>query len=182
MPRIPKPMTKRRLTNITTHYLSQRTTTRGHLRRLLMNRVRKSIEHHGGDETEMAGWVDSVLDSMVQQGLLNDTAWAESRLNGLMRRGLSERAIRANLRAKLVPAELIDRLLKDAEPDPVQSAVLFARKRRIGPFREHGREASRDKDLGKLARGGFPFDIVRTVLDMDPDEALDLAIRGLYGA
>jgi regulatory protein len=182
MARIPKPMTKRRLRNITAHYLSQRTTTRGHLRRLLMNRVRKSLMHHEGDEAEIATWVDAILDDMVRQGLLNDRRWAESRIQRLLRKGLSERAIRSNLRAKLVPAEMIDSLLESHEPDPLQSATMYARRRRIGPFREHGREDKRDKDLGKLARAGFPYAVAQQVLDMDPDEALDLALDGRYGA
>jgi regulatory protein len=171
--RVPKPMTKRRLRNIATHYFTQRTTTRGHLRRLLMNRIRTSLRHHEGSETEMAGWLDAILDDLERMGLLNDRAWATSRLERLRRQGHSERVIRTRLRAKLVPPALIDELLEDRPIDPLEAAIRFARKRRIGPFREGDRAARRDKDLGKLARGGFPYDIAREVLDLDAEEALD---------
>lgn len=171
--RVPKKMTQRRLRNVALHYFEQRTTTRGHLRRLLMNRIRKSLHHHEGDEAEMVGWLDALLDDLERMGVLNDRAWATSRLARLKRQGHSERAIRAKLREKRVAPELIDELLTEAPVDPLLAALNFARKRRIGPFREHSREERREKDLGKLARGGFPWDVVREVIDLDPDEALD---------
>lgn len=171
--RVPKKMTKRRLRNIATHYFTQRTTTRGHLRRLLMNRIRTSLRHHEGDEQEMAGWLDGILDELEKIGVLNDRAWATSRLARLRRQGNSERAIRTKLRAKLVPAEIIDDLLDEHPVDPLEAALSFARKRRIGPFRDRDRDDKRQKDLGKLARGGFPYGIANQVLDLDPDEALD---------
>lgn len=172
--RVPKKMTRSRLRNIATHYFEQRTTTRGHLRFLLLRRIRKSLLHHEGDEAEMVGWLDPLLDDLERMGLLNDRAWARSRVQRLRRRGLSDRAMRANLREKRVPPEIIEEVLADAPVDPVVNAVRFARKRRIGPFREHGREERFDKDLGKLARGGHPFDVARRVLTMSREEADDI--------
>lgn len=169
--RIPKPMTKRRLRNIALHYFQQRTTTRGHLQRLLMNRCRKSLFHHEGDESEMAGWVGSLLDELESTGVLNDRAWATSRLERLRRQGQSERAIRSKLREKRVPPEIIEELL-DARPiDPLEAALRYAKKRRIGPFRERERDERKEKDLGKLARAGFPYGVARAVLELEADEA-----------
>jgi len=173
MARIPKPMTKRRLRNITHHYLQQRTTTRGWLRKLLMNRARKSLFHHEGDLAEIGVWVDEVLDEMVASRLIDDRAWATSRLGSLLRKGMSERAVRAQLRYKLVPAELIDELMDAQSPDPFDSALKYARRRRIGPFRDRDREQKHDRDLGKLARAGFSFGVARAVLELEPEEALD---------
>lgn len=174
MPRVPKPMTLRRLRNITAHYLQQHTTTRGHLRRLLLDRARKSLMHHDGDEAQMSQWVETVVNELVAQGLVSDRAWATSRIQRLTRRGLSERAMRSNLRAKFVDSALIDELLAEAAPDPLIAATRFAKRRRLGPFREHSREERRDKDLGKMARAGFSFDIVRQVLELGQEEALAL--------
>ena len=172
--RIPKPMTPRRLRNITMYYLEQRTTTRGNLRRVLMNRIRKSLYHHEGDEAEMAGWVDTLLDQLVQQGLINDRAWATSRMNRLLRQGQSARAIRSKLLQKQVSPELIDELLAQAAPDPLAGAAKAMKRRGIGCFREPHRQGDPKKDLAKLVRAGFSYDIARRALSLEEDEALEL--------
>ena len=142
-----------------------------------MNRVRRSLRHHEGSEAEMGDWVDALLDDLERLRLIDDRTWATSRLGALKRRGLSERAIRAKLREKRVEAELIDELLEDKPVDALLGAVHFARKRRIGPFREKDRDANRDRDLGKLARGGYPFSIAREILDMDEEEAFERSFQ-----
>lgn len=172
-------MTPRRLRNIAVAYFESRTTTRGHLERLLMRRIHRSLEHHPGDASEMRGWLPPLLDELERMGLLDDRAWAESRLARLRRKGMSARAIRANLREKLVPADLIDELMDIDRQDPLVAGVKYARRRGIGPFRERDREARRDKDLGRLARAGFPYDVARRVLDLDREEADDLYYESL---
>lgn len=177
--RVPRKMTRSRLRNIAVHYFEQRTTTRGHLRFLLQRRIRTSLLHHEGDEAEMVAWLDPLLDELERMGLLNDRAWAISRIERLRRRGLSERAMRAKLREKRVAPELIEELLADRPVDPLLNAVRYARKRRIGPFRDHGREERQQKDLGKLARAGHPYDVAHRVLELTRDEADDIWYGGL---
>ena len=179
--RVPRPMTPNRLRNIAVHYLERRTTTRGHLRRLLMNRVRRSLAHHDGDEDVMASWVDALLDDLERLRWIDDRAWATSRLATLARRGLSERAIRAKLSQKCVSRELVDELLAEAAVDPLRGAARFAHKRRIGPFRERDRADHRDRDLGRLARGGHSYGVARQVLDLEPDDAIDLVLGARDG-
>jgi hypothetical protein len=56
---------------------------------------------------------------------------------------------------------------------------VLARKRRIGPFRtgEAPDEAGRRRELGVLARAGFPQDVARQALAMEPDQAETLVNR-----
>ena len=55
------------------------------------------------------------------------------------------------------------------------AAIIFARKRRIGPFSRHANDPDRlhwKRDMGRLARAGFSQQICRTVLEIaDPDSA-----------
>ena len=173
----PKRLTRSRLTNVTHYYLERYSTTRGHLRRLLVARVDKSLREFEGDRNEMVGWVDALLDELVASGHVNDRAWATSRLAKLQRRGLPPQAIRAKLREKFVAGELIDELLQDQPVDPRETIARYARRRGLGPFRAQHREADPAKELAKLGRAGFSYADARALLEMDPDEALDLACR-----
>lgn len=172
--RPPKKMTRRRLGNITAAYLQRYSTTRAHLRRLLIRRLDRSLEHHEGDRDEAIGWIDDLLDQHVRMGTINDRAWASSRLRKLGRRGLSVAKMRAQLRAKGIDGALIDELLDALAPDPRTAAAHYARRRRIGPFRPPHKEADPQRELAKLGRAGFPYGIARDVLEMDLDEACEL--------
>lgn len=177
MPRPPKKMTQRRLRNITAAYLERYTTTRAHLRRLLIRRLDRALEHHEGDRDEGIAWIDHVLDEHVRLGTINDRRWAESRLGNLARRGMSAGRMRAHLRAKGVDGVLIDELIEALAPDPRTAAAHYARRRRIGPFRPPHKEPDPQKELAKLARAGFGYGVAREVLEMDADEACALTDR-----
>lgn len=164
-------MTRRRLRNITAAYLQRYSTTRAHLRRLLIRRLDRSLEHHPGDRDEAIGWIDDLLDEHVRIGTIDDRAWASSRLRKLGRRGLSVPKMRTHLRAKGVDSSLIDELVEALAPDPRTAAAHYARRRRIGPFRPAHKEADPTKELAKLGRAGFSYGIAREVLEMDLDEA-----------
>lgn len=180
MARKPKRLTRSRLRNVTVHYLERYSTTRGHLRRLLVRKVDTSLRHFADDDRDtMIGWVDSLLDQLVQQGLINDRAFASSRMEKLIRRGLSERAIRANLRGKSVPAGLIDELLRERRPDPRVAAARYARKRGLGPFRRADKTGDPTKELARLGRAGFPYSVARDVLELSLEEAEDLVFGAL---
>jgi regulatory protein len=60
--------------------------------------------------------------------------------------------------------------------DPTWAAVCaFVRRRRLGPCRPDPtqRAAERERDLAKLARAGYSYDIARKVLDLAGPEELD---------
>ena len=61
---------------------------------------------------------------------------------------------------KGVPEDIVNEILENEEFDPLENALQFARKKRIGRFRpEEQREAFRQKDLAALARAGFDYDV-----------------------
>jgi regulatory protein len=111
---------------------------------------------------------------MVELGLLNDAAFAESRARGLALSGRSQRAIAARLMAKGIDPARARAALPEGEETELVSALILARKRRIGPFRTA--EPDRNRELGVLARAGFPRDVALRALEMEP-EAAEEAIR-----
>ena len=78
---------------------------------------------------------------MVELGLVNDAAFAENRARGLALSGRSQRAIAARLMAKGIDPAQARAVSPSGEETELVSALILARKRRIGPFRR-GRAGS----------------------------------------
>lgn len=160
------------------YYLERYAAPAAHLRRLLMAKVDRSARFHGTDAEAGAEAVDALVARFVAAGLVDDRAYAAARARSLFRRGASAYAIRGKLAAKGVASELIDAALaalaeEAAEPE-LAAALAFARRRRLGPYREAAARAERrDKDLAALGRQGFSLDLARRVIDARDLAALE---------
>ncbi len=117
----------------------------------------------------------AVADQLAASGAIDDAAFAASRARGLARAGKSARAVAAHLQAHGVASDLVrDAVPEDAERE-LAAALSFARRRRIGPFRrtEELEPEEALRELGMLARAGYPREVAGTALRMDADEATD---------
>ena len=122
---------------------------------------------------------------MERAGVLDDRTYATARALSLHRRGASARAIRANLLAKGVPGDLIDEALgalsEEAAEAELAAAVTYARRRRLGPFRDtDARPEARQKDLAALSRAGFSYGVALKVVDA-PAGGTPCKFARLYG-
>ncbi|MBB2158723.1 regulatory protein RecX [Gluconacetobacter sacchari] len=133
--------------------------------------------------------IAQVVDEMVALGAVDDAAFAGSRARSLTRTGRSRRAVQAHLAARGVEAELVGSVLDEtlgargqegAEME-LGAALVFARRRRAGPFAPPGADddgaVRRRKVLEAMARAGFGRATAEAALDMDPAEAEDRIIR-----
>jgi len=126
--------------------------------------------------------VREVARALVQSGVVNDEAFAGARARSLTRAGRSRMAVSAHLTAKGVPQDVVKAVLPDPEAE-LGAALAYARRRRLGPFRStdtdpaDADEDTRRKELGALARAGFPQPIAQQALRMDPEAAKALVIR-----
>ena len=142
--------------------------TEANLRRWLGRRLSVAAEHHPTDPDDLKRWLDAALDRLRELGFVDDARWAESRAKTLRRRGASTAAVRSALRAKGVAAEVVDETLDaDETPAPdLDAARTFARRHRIGPWRKAPVDTDgRRRELARLARKGFTYDIARQVVD-----------------
>lgn len=176
--REPKKATARHLENVALWYLQRFAASTESLRRVLLRRVEKSARAHDTDRTEGAAMVEAIITRFRETGLLDDRVYAEGRTRSLHRRGIPSRGVRARLMAKGVGAQDIDAALEtlaEATPDPDQAAaVTYARRRRIGPWRQpEDRETHRDRDLAALARQGFDYATARRVIEAEDVESLE---------
>lgn len=156
------------LERVAVWYLERFSGSVDRVRRALEKRVRRSVEELGTDPREGAEAVERVLAKLTRMGLLDDQRLAASRVRALRLRGKSARAIRASLRRQGIDEEMVDQALDSDEADELEAARVFARKRRLGSYRDPATRAEhREKDLAKMARAGYRFDVARQVLDAD---------------
>ena len=87
-------------------------------------------------------------------------------------RGKSSRAIRAELARQGIDGALADRAIEAEGGSELDAARELVRRRRMGGERPdeapEERRARRQKELARLARAGFGFDVARRALDEDP--------------
>ena len=158
------------LRNAALHYLDRYATSSAHLRRLLLAKVARSARAHGSDPQAGAAAVEALIAEFLDAGVLDDARYAGERALVLFRRGASARAIRGALLAKGVASELIEpaleRLGAEATEPELAAALAYARRRRLGPYRNpEARSAMREKDLAALGRRGFGYDLARRVIE-----------------
>lgn len=169
----PRKVSPRYLENASLHYLKRYAATTSQLKRVLLRKVDRSLKFHGGDRAEALGWVDALLAQLARNGLLNDEAYAEMKAHSLRNSGRSARVIAQKLRMKGVAADVVAQKLAGAtaELSEEEAARIWARKKRLGPFRTqaHSREENRQRDLAALARAGFSFGIAKKIIDSAPE-------------
>ena len=182
----PKKATARYLENSAAHYLGRFATSRAHLRQLMMQKVKRSAEHHGTDPAEGEKFVDDIIAKFEKYGFLDDKAYAEMRARSLHAKGTPVRGIRYKLMQKGLGEDHIEAALEHLADEEraadldLTAALTLARRRRIGPYRTDDkdvRDERREKDMAVLARAGFSYDVVCQILDADSVEELELAAR-----
>lgn len=168
----PRKVSERYLENAALHYLKRYAATVSQLKRVLLRRVDRSLRFHGGDRAEALRWIDALTDKLSRGGLLNDSGYAEQKAHSLRASGRSSRVISQKLRLKGVAPELVAQKLAQATAEISEdaAALIWARKKRLGPFRReaHSRQEHRQKDLAALARAGFSFAIAKKIIDGPP--------------
>ena len=156
------------------HYLERYSSSSTNLRRVLMRRIHRSIAHWGDDLETAIGCLDLVLSKLTRLGYLDDSRYALARAGVLRARGGSTLKVKAGLAAKGVNKELIDmalsQLAERGDGGDLEAAFVYARKRRLGPYRISGRDEFRDRDLAALGRAGFSWAVAKRVVDTRQDE------------
>lgn len=169
-------------------HLARYATTRAGLQRVLGRRIDRWAHAAASDSTDpdgVAAQADAarqaarqVVARLAAAGAVSDAAFAESRARSLLRAGRSRQAVAAHLTAKGVDRELANAAVPEDPDAELAAALALARRRRIGPFRvgDDPDETGRRRELGMLARAGFPQSVAARALATPPDEAEALVI------
>lgn len=165
-----KKITPQRLKNIALFYLKRFETTVFSLRQVLYKRINDyAYQNKDFNKTEAYQWAEDILQDFVRYDYVNDERFAELKIRDYMAMGKSLRYIQAKLKEKGVSSDVIEKLFGELEYDEFESALNWAKKKHIGPFRgdEDSRLAHRQKDMAALARAGFSYDIIQKVFSSE---------------
>lgn len=175
--------TEDRLTRSALHYLERYASSEANLRRVLERKVLKACTALELDPADYSGMIDTVVQTFMRNGLVNDRTYAETKIASLRRRGGSARKIEAQLAAKGVDRTMIETALQTDGKSDDDAARIFARRRRLGPYRTGGkRDERRDKDLAAMCRAGFSFEIARRIIDAENVDVLENDSDDQHGA
>jgi regulatory protein len=179
--RTASPITAKYLQNAAVFYLERYASSAEGLRRVLRRRVSKARLLDAPVMENVDEAIEAVVQKFVSAGLLDDTAFAQTKARSLHRRGLSGRLTRQRLQVAGVGREDVDKAMEALDEelgtDParreLQAALAFARRRRLGPWRTKDREANKPRDLASMARAGFAYELARRVIEANDPESLD---------
>lgn len=150
-----KTITFQRLKNRALFYLERYDANSQKLKKVLMNRLKKDLQKGDIVPPEANEWVNQVVQEMVRLNYINDERYVENAVRRLKESGKSRRFIMGKLLQNGLSAEQITPYLEDM--DEMKSARLFVKKKHLG--------SDYQKDLARLARAGFSFDIAQKVLE-----------------
>jgi regulatory protein len=174
-PRPPRRLTPADLKGAALDYLDRFAATRARLRQVMLRKIRNSVRAHGDDPAPLVAALDETIQWLEAGGFLSDRAYAEAKARALAARGTSRAHIIARLAAKGVETDTaraaVDRLSTEFEEPELEAARRYARRRRLGPYRnaDEARADCREKDLAAMARAGFAGRVARQVIDAERD-------------
>jgi len=151
------------------HYLGQRSSSAENLRRVLNRRAKKRFQDEALEGISEA--VDSVVAFCVTNGLVDDGIYAETKVASGARIGVSRRKLSAKLASKGISREIIGNAV--SELDDEASAILFAKRRKLGPWRVDQSTRDVQKDTAILARAGFPVSVALRTANLRLEDILE---------
>ncbi|MFV0624954.1 regulatory protein RecX [Sphingomonas sp. ac-8] len=160
----PKPLDAEALERLALRYVERYATTRARLRQYLARKLRER-----GWEGAEPPPVDSLAERMAELRYVDDRAFAESKAAAMGRRGLGARRVGEALRHAGVQEADREAVAADSAEDAVESALRFAKRRRIGPFSA----SAADPDLlrrqvAAFVRAGHAPSIAWTIARLAP--------------
>ncbi len=167
-----RPLTPERLENAAVFYLGRFSSTSENLRRVLERRIARAQDLEAEEKARLAAFVEAMIERFQGLGYLDDAAYVQGQVAALRRQGASTRGIAQKLRAKGAGREEIGAGLEGSDGSDGEAAWIFARRRRLGPYREAGKRVEfRQKDMAALGRAGFDYGTARAVVDAPDTEA-----------
>lgn len=167
--RLLDPLTVPDLEWLALRYVERYATTRGKLVSYLQRKGRER-GWEGKNPPDLA----ALAQKMADLGYINDRLYAESKANAMARRGLGARRVAQALQIAGVDEVDRDSAYSNISENIVESALAFARKRRIGPFaKEIPDKVQREKQIASMIRAGHDFDTSRRIVHMLPQEGIE---------
>lgn len=166
----PPPLDAAALERLALRYVERFATTRGKL----ADYLRRKVRERGWDGAPADP--DALAERMAALGYIDDRAFAEAKAAALTRRGLGGRRVSVALRQARVGEADAASVRPMVEAGAVDSALGFARRKRIGPFAPAPADRlQRDKQVAQMVRAGHAFGLARRIVETESGHEADLA-------
>jgi regulatory protein len=130
---------------------------------------RKIAERGWSDECPPP--VDAIVSQFQSLGYVDDEAFARTRGESLLQRGYGPNRLRLSLRVSGIGTNIIDRMADVDEDQAFAAAMLFARRKHIGPYaKEAISPVIRQKMIATLLRAGHSYSISRRVVALSAND------------
>lgn len=158
------PLSETSLEELALFYVGRYATTRARLRRYLDRKIRER-----GWDGDAEPDSTALAEKFAELGYIDDRGFANMRANSLVRRGYGVRRLEGRLFADGIDETDSDEAREIAKNHAWDSAEIFARKRRIGPFApEPLDENAKRKAFAAMMRAGHDIDLVKKFVDSEP--------------
>jgi regulatory protein len=155
-------LTEQYFYNSAMYYLQRYASTAANLRKVLERKVMRAKMRGDDIPADTDQWIDKAVEKCVQHQFVNDTVYTEQKINSLRRQGRARSFIATTLQQKGVGKEMLQEMLENDPEKEMEAAIRTVKKKRLG---QDQTPEGRQKDLGKLCRAGFSFDIAQKALD-----------------
>lgn len=158
-----------KLRDLALHYVGRYATSRKKLSDYLLRKLRER-----GWESENAADIEGLIADFVRLGYIDDAAFAAARARTLTARGLGQRRVNEDLRAKGISETDTQDARDEAVAQKWDAADRFARRKRIGPYAtESASDEHKRKQFTAFLRAGHDFDIARKFVNASPGEEVE---------
>jgi regulatory protein len=165
---VPPPLDAGGLERLALRYVERFATTRGRLTAYLVRKVRE--RGWDGPDADPA----ALAEKLAELGYIDDRAFGEARAAAMGRRGLGKRRVTGALRHDGIDEADSAAIVPAVEDRAVETALAFARRKRIGPFAlVQAERPEREKHIAAMIRGGHDFSLARRIASMAPGQTFD---------
>jgi len=164
------PLDSNRLEELALRYVARFATSRAKLRAYLSRNVRER-GWSGSSEPDL----DALAERICTLGYIDDAAYALAKAQALAGRGYGKRRLNQKLQVDGIGEEDAAAALNHADAEAVESALRFARRRRLGPFGpQTGDPRQRERAIAAMIRAGHPFGLARSIAELEPGAEIDV--------
>lgn len=163
-PRSSPPLDHERLEEIALRYVGRFATTRAKLTAYLSRKVRE----RGWNEEQEPDF-EGLAARLCDLGYIDDAAYALAKSRSLGGRGYGKARLKQKLRLAGISEEDGAVALEEAEGDALETALRYARRRRIGPWGpKNSGPKEREKAIATMVRAGHPLGLAIAIASLEP--------------
>ena len=153
---------KEKLLKYAIYYLSKYSSSKKNLEYILKKKIRR-LSDEKKIRFQLYKEIKIIIDKLEQLKLINDTIYAESKINALINQVKSKNYIKQYLIRKGISSKLVDEQIslfyEKNQNLEKENALKFAKKRNL-----LNDNKDYEKKLSKMARAGFSYEIVKEIL------------------